>query len=390
MANLVDIKSSGFIKNEKEAKDSFVVKVKKSLSAVLDHISECMVPVIPILLAGGILKMVVLLLGMLHILTGTTEVILSSIATTPFYFLPVMVAYSAAKHFDTDPLVAIISVCVMLLPDFAALMEGGEKVTFIGIPVVPATYAYSVIPIILLIYCMSHVVRFLKRIIKESLQPYFLAVCAIFITSLLGILVIEPVVSLVSNGLAQGLNVMQERVPMAAWGLLAAITLFLVSTGMHWIFMSLAITQIGLTGVDYGIMVALLISNMSLAGCDLGVFVKSKDKGRRSLAVSAMLTVLIPGISEPSVFGICFKEKTPAVANVLGCLIAGIVQGIIKVHCYIYTFPSIPSILMFYSDREPANLFKAIIVGVVAFVASFILTVFIYKEQSDAQQKQMA
>lgn len=390
MANLVDIKSSGFIKNEKEAKDSFVVKVKKSLSAVFDHISECMVPVIPILLAGGILKMVVLLLGMLHILTGTTEVILSSIATTPFYFLPVMVAYSAAKHFDTDPLVAIISVCVMLLPDFAALMEGGEKVTFIGIPVVSATYAYSVIPIILLIYCMSHVVRFLKRIIKESLQPYFLAVCAIFITSLLGILVIEPVVSLVSNGLAQGLNVMQERVPMAAWGLLAAITLFLVSTGMHWIFMSLAITQIGLTGVDYGIMVALLISNMSLAGCDLGVFVKSKDKGRRSLAVSAMLTVLIPGISEPSVFGICFKEKTPAVANVLGCLIAGIVQGIITVHCYIYTFPSIPSILMFYSDREPANLFKAIIVGVVAFVASFILTVFIYKEQSDTQRKQMA
>lgn len=387
---MVDIKSSGFIKNEKEAKDSFVVKVKKSLSAVFDHISECMVPVIPILLAGGILKMVVLLLGMLHILTGTTEVILSSIATTPFYFLPVMVAYSAAKHFDTDPLVAIISVCVMLLPDFAALMEGGEKVTFIGIPVVSATYAYSVIPIILLIYCMSHVVRFLKRIIKESLQPYFLAVCAIFITSLLGILVIEPVVSLVSNGLAQGLNVMQERVPMAAWGLLAAITLFLVSTGMHWIFMSLAITQIGLTGVDYGIMVALLISNMSLAGCDLGVFVKSKDKGRRSLAVSAMLTVLIPGISEPSVFGICFKEKTPAVANVLGCLIAGIVQGIITVHCYIYTFPSIPSILMFYSDREPANLFKAIIVGVVAFVASFILTVFIYKEQSDAQRKQMA
>ncbi len=367
-----------------------MIKIKKSLSAVFDHISECMVPVIPILLAGGILKMVVLLLGMLHILTGTTEVILSSIATTPFYFLPVMVAYSAAKHFDTDPLVAIISVCVMLFPDFAALMESGEKVTFIGIPVVSATYAYSVIPIILLIYCMSHVVHFLKRIIKESLQPYFLAVCAIFITSLLGILVIEPVVSLVSNGLAQGLNVMQERVPMAAWGLLAAITLFLVSTGMHWIFMSLAITQIGLTGVDYGIMVALLISNMSLAGCDLGVFVKSKDKGRRSLAMSAMLTVLIPGISEPSVFGICFREKTPAVANVLGCLIAGIVQGIITVHCYIYTFPSIPSILMFYSDREPVNLLKAIVVGVVAFAASFILTVFIYKEQSDVEAKQMA
>lgn len=362
-----------------------MVKIKRSLSTVFDHISECMAPVIPILLAGGILKMVVLLFSTLHILSGTTEVILSSMATTPFYFLPVIVAYSTARHFDIDPVLAIISVCVMLLPDFSALMESGEKVTFIGIPVVSATYAYSVIPIILLIYCMSHVARFLRKIIKESLQPYFLAVCVILVTSLLGILVIEPVVSLVSNGLAQGLNVMQERVPVIAWALLGGITMFLVSTGMHWIFMTLAITQIGLTGVDYGIMVAFLISNMSLAGCDFGVFVKSRSKERKSFAISAMLTVLIAGISEPSVFGICFKEKTPAVAGVLGCMIAGAVQGIITVHCYIYTFPSIPSILMFYSDKEPANLCKAILVGAVAFAASFILAALIYKEQSDLE-----
>lgn len=367
-----------------------MINIKKSLSAVFDHISECMAPVIPVLLAGGILKMVVLLFSTLHILAGSTQTIVSAIATAPFYFLPVMVAYSAAKHFETDPLMAIISVCVMLLPDFTALMESGEKVTFIGIPVVGATYAYSVIPIILLIYCMSRVVAFGRKIIKESLQPYFLAVCVIFVTSLLGILVIEPVVSLLSNGLAQGLNVMQERVPVIAWGLLAALTLFLVSTGMHWIFMTLAITQIGLTGVDYGIMVALFISNMSLAGCDLGVFVKSKSKERRSLAMSAMLTVLIPGISEPSVFGICFREKTPVIANVLGCMAAGIIQGMITVHCYIYTFPSIPSVLMFYSDKEPGNLFKAILVGVAAFAASFILTACIYKEQPDMQKGQAA
>lgn len=357
--------------------------IKKRFSAVFDHISECMTPIIPILLAGGILKMAVLLFTALHILTGTTEAVMSAIATAPFYFLPVMVAYSAAKHFDTEPLMAIISVCVMLLPDFAALMESGEKVTFIGIPVVPATYAYSVIPIILLIYCMSHLARFLKKLIKESLQPYLLAVCVILLTSLLGILVIEPVVSLASNGLAAGLNMMQDRVPVIAWGLFAALTLFLVSTGMHWIFMTLAITQIGLTGVDYGIMAALFISNISLAGCDLGVFVKARNPERRSLAVSAMLTALIPGIAEPSIFGICYKEKTPVIANVLGCLIAGAVQGLITVHCYIYTFPSIPSILMFYSQEEQSNLLKAVLVGVVAFAASFAIAAVVYREPED-------
>lgn len=355
-------------------------KVKEGLSAVFDHISECMAPIIPIVLAGGIFKMVVLLLTTLHMLSGTTEVILSAIATTPFYFLPVMVAYSAAKHFKADPLIAIISVCVMLLPDFATLMESGEKVTFIGIPVIPATYAYSVIPIILLIYCMSHIERLLRKLIKESLQPYLLAACVIFPTSLLGILIIEPVVSLISNMLANSLNAMQTEVPVVAWGLLAAITSFLVSTGMHWIFITLAITQIGLTGVDYGIMVAFLISNTSLAGCDLGVFVKSKTSDKKAMAVGAMAAVLLPGISEPSIFGVCFKEKTPLLGNVLGCMIAGIVQGILTVHCYIFTFPSIPSILMFYSASEANNLLKALTVAAVSFMSSFLITMFVYRD----------
>lgn len=360
--------------------------VKKSISAVFDHITECMAPIIPIVLAGGILKMVVLLLTTLHILTGTTEAIMSAIATTPFYFLPVFVAYSAAKHFNTDPLLAITSICVMLLPDFAELMESGEKVTFIGIPVVPATYAYSVIPVILLIYCMSYIVKWFKKLMKESLQPYFLAFCVITLTSLLGIVVIEPIVSLISSALAEGLDAMQTQAPFVAWGLFSALLLVLVSTGTHWIFMTLAITQIGLTGVDYGIMVAFLSFNISLAGCDLGVFVKTKNKEKRAMSLGAMVTVAIAGIAEPSMFGICYKEKTPVIGNILGCLIAGIVQGFLTVHCYIFTFSSIPSILMFYSADEPNNLWKAIIVGVVAFVASFIITAMVYRDTEQEKE----
>lgn len=362
-----------------------MVRIRKQCSALFDHISECMAPIIPIVLAGGIFKMVVLLLTTFHILSGSTEVILSAIATTPFYFLPVLVAYSAAKHFETDPVIAIISVCVMLLPDFTELMESGSKVTFAGIPVVPATYAYSVIPTILLIYCMSHIVRGLKKLIKESLQPYFLAASAIFLTVLLGILIIEPAVSLLSNALADALNSMQTEVPVLAWGLFAALSLLLVSTGMHWIFMTLALTQIGLTGVDYGIIAALFISNMSFGGCDLGVFVKTKQRDKKAMTFSAMVTVLITGIAEPSIFGVCFKEKTPIIGNVLGCLIAGIVQGILTVHCYIFTIASVSSILMFYSIEETGNLMKAVVVGVTAFVSSFIITALVYRDADEEQ-----
>ena len=334
-------------------------------------------PIIPILLAGGILKIIVMLLTAVHVLSGTTEVIMSALATTPFYFLPVYVAYSAAKHFDTEPLIALASVCLMLFPDFASLRE---RVTFAGIPVGGATYAYNVIPIILLISCMSHIVKWLKKLIRESLQPYFLAVCAIFITALLGILVIEPVVSLLSGLLADGLEAMQMKVPMIAWAVFAALTTLLVSTGMHWIFITLAITQIGVTGVDYGIMVAFLISNISLAGCDLAVFVRSKTAEKKAMSISAMITEFVSGIAEPSIFGVCFKEKTPLIGNIFGCMIAGAVQGLLTVHCYTFAFPCVSTILMFYSVDDPANLWKAAAVAVVSFAASFIITAFVYRD----------
>lgn len=358
-------------------------KIKKGVLAVFDHVTECMLPIIPLLLAGGILKIIVMLLTAVHILSGSTEVILSALATTPFYFLPVFVAYSAAKHFDTDPLLALASVCVMLLPDFAKLMESGERVTFAGIPVVAATYAYNVIPIILLVYCMSRIARGLKAHIRESLQPYFLAVCVISVTSLLGILVIEPIVSLLSGMLANGLEIMQMRAPVIAWAVFAGLTTILVSTGMHWIFITLAITQIGVAGMDYGIMVGFLISNISLAGCDLAVFLKSKTADKKAMSLSAMITEFASGIAEPSIFGVCFKEKTPLFGNVFGCMAAGAVQGILTVHCYTFAFPCIPTVLMFYSVEEPNNLFKAIIVAAVAFAASFLITALVYR---DAEQ----
>lgn len=360
-------------------------RIKKGILGLFDHVTECMLPIIPLLIAGGILKIIVMLLTAVHILSGSTEVILSALATTPFYFLPVFVAYSAAKHFETDPLLALASVCVMLLPDFAALMESGERVTFAGIPVLAATYAYNVIPIILLIYCMSHIVKWLKRRMKESLQPYLLAVCVIAVTSLLGILVIEPIVSLLSGLLADGLEVMQLKVPVLAWAVFAGLTTILVSTGMHWIFITLAITQIGLTGVDYGIMVGFLISNISLAGCDFAVFVKSKAAEKKAMSLSAMITEFASGVAEPSIFGVCFKEKTPLAGNVLGCMIAGAVQGILTVHCYTFAFPCIPTILMFYSVEEPNNLWKAVVVAVVAFAASFFITALMYRDSEKIQ-----
>ena len=83
---------------------------------------------------------------------------------------------------------------------------------------------------------------------------------------------------------------------------------------------------------------------------------------------------------------LCFKEKTPLIVNVLGCMIAGVVQGILTVHCYTFAFPCIPTILMFYSVDDPANLWKTAVVAVVSFVASFVITAFVYHDTKRASE----
>ena len=59
---------------------------------------------------------------------------------------------------------------------------------------------------------------------------------------------------------------------------------------------------------------------------------------------------------------------------ILGGAIAGLYQGLVTIHCYVYAFPAIPSCLMFASGDEPGNFVKAMISGAIAFVASFLLT----------------
>ena len=56
----------------------------------------------------------------------------------------------------------------------------------------------------------------------------------------------------------------------------------------------------------------------------------------------------------------------------LACAIAGLFQGIVTIHAYIYAFPAIPSCLMF--SGEPGNLVKALIAGAIALASAFVLT----------------
>lgn len=325
------------------------------------------------------MKLVWLLLDMGGFLRGSTRIILAVMGDTPFYFLPILVSITAAEHFETDRFYAMGTACMLLMPDFIDVFEKMDKVTFFSIPVISANYAYNVLPIILSVWILSKVEPVLKGYFPKALQGTLYPFAVFGIMAVCSFTAVGPLGSLAADGISKGLLYLSQHVGFVAWAMLAGMIPVFIPMGMHWIFVSTAITQIASSGSDTGIMAAFFISNMALAGVDFAVALKSADTGSRGAAFSAGIVALVSGVSEPSLFGVCLKEKAALRSAMLTGVLVGIYEGIVGIQCYVYSFPAVASILMFHGGEGAANLQKAVFAGTLSLAVSFLLTCFSVK-----------
>ena len=185
-------------------------------SRLFDTISACMKPVIPILMAAGILKLLIILIGYtgLFTLSPQTEYVLSAVSNAAFYFLPVFTAYSSACHFRVNPLIAMVSAAVLLLPDFIELLNTQGMIRFLFLPVYKASYAFSVLPAILLVYVMSKLTGLLEKVSHKTFRTFFMPVITITLTSVIGILFVGPLCTVMGNRISSFIFELQDINPV--------------------------------------------------------------------------------------------------------------------------------------------------------------------------------
>ena len=138
-------------------------------SSFLLLMAGCLSPVIPALIASGLLATVLTIMTLvLHVdaSTSDTYAILYNLSQTVFYFMPVLVAYTSAKKFGTEPVLAMVLACFLLYPDWVSAADGSFAHYF-GLPVLRTTYNGAVIQIILSVFVMSLLDRWLKKVIPE-------------------------------------------------------------------------------------------------------------------------------------------------------------------------------------------------------------------------------
>ena len=144
------------------------------IAKVLDTISGIFVPIVPMLAGAGMLKALlsVLVLAKLVDPASQTFVILNFMGDAGFYFLPVILAASAARKFNVNPYIAMAIGGILLHPTFTGMVAGAREagigIDVFGMPVRLSTYGNSVVPIILAIWFMSYVEPFVDRVVLPN------------------------------------------------------------------------------------------------------------------------------------------------------------------------------------------------------------------------------
>ncbi|HHJ3541885.1 TPA: glucose PTS transporter subunit IIA, partial [Enterococcus faecium] len=320
--------------------------------------------------------------------SSQTYIILNTIADAAFYFMPVLLAYGAAIKFDVNPILAITVAGILLHPNISQLFSTGDAVSFLGIPVLAADYAGSVLPIIFTVWIMSYVEPFADRISPSFIKFFTKPMLVFLIMGPLALVVIGPFGTLLNDLIAMGAEWINGK---AAWlipFLMGGLQPFLVVTGTAWAMTPIATMQLSSTGSEMINGPGMLASNIAQSGATFAVAAKTKNKELKQLAVSTGITALM-GITEPSLYGVTLKLKKPLVASMIGGAIAGLYAGLSGLVRYAFVSPGLAALPAFIGEN-PMNIVHAIITCVIAFVATFIIAYLIGFDDTSDESEQTA
>ncbi|MBO0457984.1 PTS glucose transporter subunit IIA [Enterococcus hulanensis] len=296
------------------------------LNRLIDLLSGTFAPAFGLLAGSGLLKGIILLATFVGLQPDSgAYLILSAAADSLFYFLPIILAISAARKFKTDQFLAVVLAGALLHPTIVEALNSGQAVNFFGIPVILANYSSSVIPILFSVWILSKVEPFVKRFLHESIQTFIAPMICLVIMVPLTLIVVGPIATYVGNALADGYLLIYKLSPIISGIIIGALWQVFVIFGLHWAFIPIMINNIANLGSDT-LMAMCTPAVVAQAGAALGVFLRSRDKQFKSLSFSAFITGLF-GVTEPAIYGVNLRLKKPFIMGVISGAVGGAIIG---------------------------------------------------------------
>ncbi len=377
--------------------------------ALIDIISGVFQPCLAVLCAAGIIKGLLAVWAFFaagDVTTTGAYNIWYSIGDGFFYFLPIILGYTAAKKFKCSEFIGMALGIGLTYPTMVALKEGAVLgsvfagtsfqmdyyATFFGIPIImPSSgYTQSVVPIVLAVFFAAKLEKRVKKIIPDVIKTFIVPLIVLAVMMPLTYLVIGPVATVLCNVLTLvfgGLYNIPVVGGVIAGALIGALWQVLVIFGLHWGLVPLAMINYGTLGYDF-ILSPYFCVSFAQSFTVLAMIIKTKDKKLRDMAIPAFISGMF-GVTEPAIYGITLPKKKPFVISCIGGAAGGIVTAVAGVKSFtmgglgLFGLPC-------YIDPNTKSIYSMIWVLIsilVASVVAFVLTIVTYKDEAPKSEK---
>lgn len=366
---------------------------RKLGAKLIDTISGIFTPILPAITAAGMLKAVLSLLVAFKVVStdAQTYQVVNFMADSAFYFLPVLLANSAAKKFKCNPYLAMMVGGILLHPNFVNMVtaskESGEAIKLFFLPIYNASYSSSVIPIILSVWFLSFVEPIADRVSPKAVKFFTKPLITVLVGGVAALVVLGPVGYIIANIIASGINGLETYASWLVPTILGGLFPLLVMTGTHYGIIPIGINNRMTLGYDTIVYPGNLASNIAQGGATLAVAVKSKVSEVKQLASSAGITAVC-GITEPALYGVNMRFKTPLYSAMAGGAVGGLFMGIMRVRNYSGGSPGLMTLPSYIGGDSLRDLYLACIGAAIAFVISFVLSYVLFKDGEESGEKQ--
>lgn len=312
------------------------------IMALIKLLSDIFVPIIPALVAGG------LLMALRNFLTSPDlfgpksleemypaiegiSAMIQLMSAAPFMFLPILVGISAAKRFGANQFLGAAIGMIMTTPDLGG---ASEYWNVFGYHVAQTNYAYQVIPVLVAVWLLSVLEKFFHKRLPSSVDFTFTPLLSVMITGFVTFTVIGPVMLMLSNAITDGIVWLYNTTGFIGMGIFGGTYSLIVMTGLHQSFPAIETQLLSAwrEGIGYGdfIFVVSSMANVAQGAATFAIWFLTKNSKTKGLASSAGVSALL-GITEPALFGVNLKYRFPFFCALIGSGVAAAVAGLLKV-----------------------------------------------------------
>lgn len=296
--------------------------VSRAFGNLIGFITGSMSPVIGVIAASGIIKGLLALLtlpqlGALLNVKSPIYITISAMADSAFFFLPILVGFSAAKRLGSDPMIAAVIGGFLTYPQMITWGKSMMKMFSVGSWNFQfLNYSYSIFPMILAAWLAKKCEDWLKKVLPSYLQMIFTPLITILVVSTITLVITGPVIQGAANGIAVFINWLVSASGWIGGLVIGAFYQLLVIFGLHWGVVPLVAQQIASTGQSS--LNAIICSTMVAQGAAvLAVAVKSKKADMKELGIAAAISAFC-GVTEPAIYGINLRYKKVFASGCIG------------------------------------------------------------------------